>query len=674
MKKLPFGEGSYTFSGTPFPIVLRIMKIFTFLMFVFMTCAFGNGNAQKISLTLKNAKLEEAFNEISKQTKYKFLYNDGDIRNANRVNLQIIDKNLNEALDLLLESNKMLHEIIDETIVIKNDTKTNPSISLKETQTQTQITGIVTNADGRPLSGASIVIKGTTTGTSTNAQGQFSISANRGQVLVIRYIGFITREIVVGQESNINVVMALQSDAIEEVVVTGLGMQLDRRTFSGATKKISGEATEIGGMVDPSRGLEGRVAGVSVQNVSGTFGTAPKIRVRGATSLYGSSKPLWVVDGVIFEDVADVSADQLSSGDALTLVSSAVAGLNANDIESFQILKDGAATSIYGARGMAGVIVITTKKGVVGRNVINYSGEYTSRAVPRYTEFNIMNSQQQMGVYNEMYEKGYLLFAETSNSSASGVYGKLYEKIQNGEIYNDLFSGRTEVNKFLRENEMRNTNWFNQLFSTNISQNHSVSMSSGTDKAQYYASISAVLDPGWTKKNSFDRYTANLNATFNILPNLRLNLLTNGSYRSQVAPGTLGQSIDVVRGEVKRDFDINPYKYAMNTSRTLDPNENYVRNYAPFNILNELENNYMDINAGDLRFQGELSFRPIPNLNLIAFGALRYITTNQNHHIKDYSNQAMAYRWAPTTIIRDSNPLLYRDPNDPFSLPTSILP
>lgn len=102
---------------------------------------------------------------------------------------------------------------------------------------------------------------------------------------------------------------------------------------------------------------------MSVQNVSGTFGTAPKIRVRGATSIYGSSKPLWVVDGVIMEDIVDIDADDLSSGDATTLIASAIAGLNAEDIESFNILKDGSATSIYGARAMAGVIVITTKRG-----------------------------------------------------------------------------------------------------------------------------------------------------------------------------------------------------------------------------------------------------------------------------------------------------------------------
>lgn len=159
-----------------------------------------------------------------------------------------------------------------------------------------------------------------------------------------------------------NMKVSLKPEAqLQEVVVTGL-QRTDRRLFTGATDKVNAADAKLDGVADISRSLEGRAAGVSVQNVSGTFGTAPKIRVRGATSIYGSSKPLWVVDGVIMEDVSDVNADDLSSGDPETLISSAIAGLNSDDIESFQILKDGSATSIYGARAMAGVIVVTTKK------------------------------------------------------------------------------------------------------------------------------------------------------------------------------------------------------------------------------------------------------------------------------------------------------------------------
>ena len=167
----------------------------------------------------------------------------------------------------------------------------------------------------------------------------------------ISYIGMKKEE--VGIKSHLKITMKTDSEILQEVVVTGM-QRMDKRLFTGAATKLSADNVKMDGMAEISRALEGRAAGVSVQNVSGTFGTAPKIRVRGATSIYGSSKPLWVVDGVIMEDVTEVGADDLSSGDAVTLISSAIAGLNADDIESFQILKDGSATSIYGARAMAG--------------------------------------------------------------------------------------------------------------------------------------------------------------------------------------------------------------------------------------------------------------------------------------------------------------------------------
>ena len=132
---------------------------------------------------------------------------------------------------------------------------------------------------------------------------------------------------------------------------------------------------------------------------------------------------------MILEDNVEVSADELSSGDAVTLISSAIAGLNADDIESFQILKDGSATSIYGARAMAGVIVVTTKQGKSGSTSINYTGEFTTRLKPNYSNFNICNSQEQMGIYKEMEQKGWLEFASIANSSSSGIYGTMYKLI-----------------------------------------------------------------------------------------------------------------------------------------------------------------------------------------------------------------------------------------------------
>jgi len=540
-----------------------------------------------------------------------------------------------------------------------------------------RVTGHVTSEeDGQPVIGASILVKGTTMGTITDVDGNFTLSnvPQTAKIIQVSYIGMQTLE--VGIKSTMNIQLKVDAQVIDEVVVTGM-QRMDKRLFTGATSKLAADDVKLDGLPEISRALEGRAAGVSVQNVSGTFGTAPKIRVRGATSIYGSSKPLWVVDGVIMEDVTEVSADDLSSGDAVTLISSAISGINADDIESFQILKDGSATSIYGARAMAGVIVVTTKKGKAGSNKISYTGEYTMRLKPSYSNFNIMNSQEQMGVYKEMENAGYLSLAKTYRASDSGVYGKMYHLINtyDPETSQYALANTPEArNAYLREAEYRNTDWFDELFSNSISQNHAISMSSGTEKASYYTSLSFMTDPGWTKQSSVDRYTANVNALYNIFSNVSLNLISNASYRKQKAPGTLGQAIDAVNGEVKRDFDINPYSYALNTSRTLDPNEYYVRNYAPFNILNELDNNYIDINLTDIRFQGELKWKILKKLEASALGAYKYSSSVQSHRIKDYSNQAWAYRAMDDATMRDANPWLYTDPDNANSLPLTVLP
>ena len=536
---------------------------------------------------------------------------------------------------------------------------------------------VIAEDDGQPVVGAFVTVQGQTKiGTLTDLDGNFVLPnvPQNAKNLVVSFMGY--KDEVVPATDHIRVVLKSDTEMLESAVVTGM-TQMDRRLFTGSAAKVDASEAKISGMADISRSLEGRVAGVSVQNVSGTFGTAPKIRVRGATSIYGSSKPLWVVDGVIMEDVVEVDAESLSSGDANTLISSAIAGLNSDDIESFDILKDGSATSIYGARAMAGVIVVTTKKGKAGRSSITYNGEYTIRLKPSYTNFNIMNSQDQMSMYQELQQKGYLNYAATVNDSESGIYGKMYQLIsQYDETSGQFGLANTPEAKaeYLKAAEYRNTDWFDKLFTYSIQHNHSLSMSGGTEKGNYYASMSIMDDPGWTLQSSVRRYTGNMNTSYKLTDGLTVNMITNASYRQQRAPGTLSSKVDAVNGEVKRDFDINPYSYALNTSRTLDPDEYYTRNYAPFNILNELENNYLDIDVVNLRFQGELKWKVLRSLELSALAAVKYSATSRKHNIKEGSNQAEAYRANYTTVIRDGNSYLYTDPETPFSLPEVILP
>ncbi len=538
---------------------------------------------------------------------------------------------------------------------------------------QNKITGTVFEDNGEPCIGATVMIQGTKQGTKTDLDGHFTLNVPAGKKLVISYVGMVTE--TVKAQDGMKITLRADAQTLGEVVAVGM-MKQDKRLFTGATSKVDAEKAKLDGIADVSRALEGRAAGVSVQNVSGTFGTAPKIRVRGATSIYGSSKPLWVIDGVIQEDAVDVNADDLSSGDAVTLISNAIAGLSADDIESFQVLKDGSATSIYGARAMAGVVVITTKRGKAGRSTVNYTGEFTYRLKPSYSNYNISNSQEQMGIYKEMAEKGWLEFSTLANSSSSGLYGRMYKLIAD---YKDGKYGlpytEAAMNQYLQTAEFRNTDWFDLLFNNNILQNHSVSISTGTEKASLYGSVSAMYDPGWTKDSKVERYTANMNASFNLSKKLTVSILTNGSYRDQKAPGTLARSTDVVSGAVNRSFDINPFSYAMNTARTLDPDATYTRNYAPFNIFKELDNNYIDLSVSDMKFQGELTYKPIQGLEIHLLGAYRTQKTSQEHFILNESNQAEAYRaGVDNPSIQSSNPYLYTDPDDPNSLPITVMP
>ena len=545
-------------------------------------------------------------------------------------------------------------------------------------QGESAIKGVVVDEQGEPLVGAMVKLKGQSGGAVTNIDGEYSFTpqASRGTV-VVSYVGYDSQEIELSRFARMKRIVLQGNDRqLDEVIVTGM-QRMDKRLFTGSATKIDASKAKLDGVADASRSLEGRAAGVSVQNVSGTFGAAPKIRVRGATSIYGSSKPLWVVDGVIMEDVVDVSADDLASGDANTLISSAIAGLNSDDIESFQILKDGSATSIYGARAMAGVIVVTTKKGFVGQSRINYTGEYTMRLKPSYRQFNIMNSQDQMSVYQELQQKGYLNYAETANAPETGIYGKMYQMLSQYDATTGTFALENTdeaMANYLRAAEWRNTDWFDLLFSNNIQHTHSVSMSGGTDKAQYYVSTSAMFDPGWTKQSEVERYTANLNANFNISKQLTFGVITSASYRDQKAPGTLSRQVDAVAGGVSRSFDINPYSYALNSSRALDPEVFYTRNYAPFNIFHELENNYIDLSVTDFRLQGKLTYKPIRSVELTALGSVKHSATKQEHNILDNSNQAMAYRAMETSTMRNSNRYLYTDPDNIYALPVSVLP
>jgi TonB-linked SusC/RagA family outer membrane protein len=556
----------------------------------------------------------------------------------------------------------------------------NPISAFSETMSiaDIEVKGVVKSATGEKLIGSTIRVKGTQKGTVTNENGEFLLQGvPDGATLVVTMIGFLPKEVKAAK--SISIELAEDAVGLQDVVVTGF-QQIDKNKFTGSAVTLKTDDVKIDGLPDVSRMLEGRAAGVSVQNVSGTFGAAPKVRIRGATSLNGDNKPLWVIDGVVQEDIVNISNDQLSSGDPTTLLGSAVAGLNPNDIETFDILKDAAAAALYGARAMNGVIVITTKKGKSGKPVITYSGNFSTQLTPSYRNFNIMNSAQQMSVLGELERKGYLTSGILSKPDY-GVYGKYYNSLTGDDQGNFPIANTPEAKRdYLLRYARTNTDWFDVLFKQNFIQEHSVSVSFGTDKSTSYVSTSYLDDNGWTIADKVKRYTLNFKNNYQLSDKISIGLLTLASVRRQDAPGSLSRRSNPVEGKFDRDFDINPFSYALNTSRTLsayDENgdlEFFRRNFAPFNIVSELANNRIKLNLADIKLQGDLSYKITDHITYDFIGALRYIQTGREHIITENSNMANAYRAADNSTIALANKYLYTDPDVPNAYPVVVLP
>lgn len=464
-------------------------------------------------------------------------------------------------------------------------------------QVGSTLVGNVTDENGEPLPGANVVVMNNgkmARGTSTNINGDFKIEVQMGKgdnELHVSYLGSKTRIIKLSTETfgkGLKIELEPDNAMLAEVTVVEDGYaRLPRKDMVGAFTTIKADDIMMPAYQSVDQMLQGKVAGMSVMNSSARVGASPKITIRGTSTILGNTSPLWVVDGVIQEDPISIDMSSAITSDMRELIGNQISWLNPQDIDNITVLKDASATAIYGSKASNGVIVITTKKGTPGRISVNYSTNISVRERPTYEMYDFMNSYERIQFSKEAYEAG----VRYQSEPLPQIY--TYEGLMS--MFNKRMITEEEFSSHLQRLETVNTDWFDLLTRNAVSHNHNLSVSGGTDKYTYNASIGYSSNKGYEVGNENDQITTRLSINSNVNSRLTVNAQLNGSIRNSDGYGA----------------GVNPYTYAMNTSRAIPAYEEngerafYSKYYTyqyntllggknqySYNIFNEMENSY----------------------------------------------------------------------------------
>jgi TonB-dependent SusC/RagA subfamily outer membrane receptor len=423
---------------------------------------------RKISLVVEQQEVRSILNEISKLAEIKFVYSAQRIPCRKKVSIQAQDERLGDVLNSLLEPLDVLYYVSgnqivltkkpdDESVLVgikslSDDKKELTPISFFKT-----VTGKIRNDKGDPLEGASVTVKGTTRGTTTNASGVFSIEAEVGETLDISMIGYQPYSVQVGTSNSITVDLKPLISSINEVIVVGYGTQ-KRTNVTGAISSVSSKTVSELPVPNVSQALQGRVPGVQVTN-NGSPGTQPIVRIRGISSISFASDPLYVIDG-------------FPSGDLSTI--------DTRDIESVEVLKDASASAIYGSRATNGVIIVTTKKGKrsgeLRVSLDTYLG--TSKVTQR---LDLLNTEQLM-------------------QYAIAYRGSQIPRLTPPTINEPIYAGASQTYG------QTNTDWQDAYFRTGMMTQTNIGLSGGNDISRFYASLGFFDQDGTTPKVGYRRF------------------------------------------------------------------------------------------------------------------------------------------------------------------------
>ncbi len=448
------------------------MKLAIPFLFVFCLQLSARASGQeKLTFQLKNDEISKAFMVIEEKTDYHFVYNNGLLPLSKKVTASFTDASLEEVMLKLLKGTGLVHQVTETNLVIIFEDK-------KAVSAYAIITGKVTDENGVPLSGASVQVKGSSSGTTTNSSGEFTLNAPANSVLVISYIGFETQEINIGEQSSVTVSMKAASRSSEEVIVVGYGTAR-KRDLTGSSASIKGSEIANVPALSATQAIQGKAAGVQIIN-SGAPGSAPNVRIRGTGSILGGADPLYVVDGIITQDIRNI---------------------NTADILTIDVLKDASSTAIYGARAANGVIIITTKAGSRSKFTINYNAFAGVRLLTHLVDM-----------------AGPNLYAIYSNDAAGAP------AITEADI-----TGSTD--------------WYKKLTRPAIFQNHNLSVSGGKKKYRFYISGGYLNENGILIDNNYQRITARINHDYAVTSKLKIgNNLAYSHYKSENKPFSLFSS------------------------------------------------------------------------------------------------------------------------------------
>ncbi|MBO9635677.1 MAG: SusC/RagA family TonB-linked outer membrane protein, partial [Chitinophagaceae bacterium] len=468
------------------------------------------------------------------------------------------------------------------------------------------VNGQVRNKSGLPLAGATIAVKGRPSSTITDERGAYAIATFLDEQLVFSYVDYIPQVIKVKGENFLEIVLEQKDKSMETVTISTGYQRIEQKYLTGSVTSLKMDSLMQPGLSTIDKMLEGRVPGMIYMQNSGQPGAAPKLRIRGNSTYLGSQEPLWVVDGIVQTDPVSIPASRINDLDFVNLIGNAISGINPNDVEQIDVLKDAAATALYGVRAANGVIVVTTKRGKAGPPTVNYFGSLTYTRRPRYTDngMNMMNSKERVEVSKEMIDKQ-LPFINSPEG-----YEKAYLDYNNGLIDYDTYSRK------IKQAETINTDWLDLVMQDVFSSNHNISLSGGNQQTSYYASLGYINETGAIRSEYNKLYTGRVRLNVNY-KNFKgaFNLEARKNDRNYVP--TSIKALDYAYGTSRSisayNDDGSPYFYSTKLNDNISTN---AFTKPSFNILNEIDHSGQSVGGTSYAASTNLNYQLLRGLQL----------------------------------------------------------